>query len=83
VSVLESALAERADMLEAWRRGVFCELGAGDVDLAAFFSELAASAYEGWLVVEQDRVLGPDEDVRTAAEAQAGNRRWLAENAGL
>ena len=46
---------------EAWRRGVFCELGEGDVDLAAFFAELEAAGYEGWLVVEQDRIPRPGE----------------------
>jgi inosose dehydratase len=60
---------------------VFCELGAGDVDLAGFFAEL--DPYEGWLVVEQDWVPTPGDDVSTAAEAQVRNRRWLAEHAGL
>jgi inosose dehydratase len=83
LSVLESVVADRADMAEAWRRGVFCELGAGDIDLASFFRELAASGYSGWLVVEQDRVPRPDEDPGEAAAAQAENRRWLAEHAGL
>jgi inosose dehydratase len=68
---------------EAWRGGVFCELGSGDVDLAAFFAELGASRYSGWLVVEQDWVPGPDEDARGQIEAQARNRRWLQEHAGL
>jgi inosose dehydratase len=68
---------------EAWRGGVFCELGEGDVDLAAFFAELEPSGYSGWLVVEQDWVPGPDEDARGQIEAQARNRRWLSEHAGL
>ena len=42
--VLRGVLEDRAGMEEAWRRGVFCELGAGDVDLAAFFAELAGAA---------------------------------------
>jgi inosose dehydratase len=81
--VLEQVLADRADMAEAWRRGVFCELGAGDVDLPAFFDELAAVGYRGWLVVEQDRIPRADEDPSDAVEAQARNRRWLREHAGL
>src|SRR5207253_484361 len=55
-SILESVIADAADMQEAWRRRVFCELGTGDVDLAAFFAELAGSGYRGWLVVEQDLI---------------------------
>ncbi len=82
-SVLESVIADRAGVEEAWRRGVFCELGAGDVDLGAFLDELVAIGYTGWLVVEQDRILRPGEDPSEAAGAQARNRRWLTEHAGL
>ena len=82
-SILDSVIADAADMQEAWRRRVFCELGTGDVDLPAFFGELAASGYSGWLVVEQDLIPAPDEDEREAMAAQARNRRWLADVAGL
>jgi inosose dehydratase len=81
--VLQGVIADRADMTEAWRRGVFCELGTGDVDLAAFLAELAAGGYEGWLVVEQDRIPRPREDPAEAGAAQARNRRWLAAHGGL
>jgi inosose dehydratase len=83
LDVLRGVVADRADMPEAWRRGVFCELGTGDVDLAAFFSRLGQSGYSGWLVVEQDWVPGVDDRLEVAADAQARNRRWLAEHAGL
>jgi inosose dehydratase len=82
-SILDGVIADRAGMEEAWRRRVFCELGSGDVDLPAFFSELGASGYSGWLVVEQDLIPAPDEDEREAIEAQARNRRWLADVTGL
>ena len=83
LAILESVLADRADMEEAWRRGVFVELGTGDVDLGAFFRALAASGYSGWLVVEQDRIPRPDENAADAIEAQRRNRRWLTEHAEL
>ncbi len=82
-SILEGVIAERADMEEAWRRRVFCELGTGDVDLPAFFAEVAAVGYGGWLVVEQDLIPAPDEDAAEAIAAQARNRRWLRDVAGL
>src|SRR5581483_3258537 len=66
---------------EAWRGGVFCELGSGEADLVAFLAEL--DGYDGWLVVEQDWVPAPDADVGDQIEAQARNRRWLALAAGL
>ena len=41
--------AERADMISAWRRGLFCALGDGDVDLAGFCAELQATGTTaGW-----------------------------------
>lgn len=81
--VLAGVIADQADMPEAWRRGVFCELGTGDVDLSAFFAELARSGYSGWLVVEQDMVPQSAADAADAEAAQVRNRRWLAEHAGL
>jgi inosose dehydratase len=82
-AVLESVIADRAGMDEAWRRRIFCELGTGDVDLRAFFAELASTGYSGWLVVEQDLIPSPDEDAQDAMDAQARNRAWLTEVAGL
>jgi inosose dehydratase len=81
--VLAGVIADGADMPEAWRRGVFCELGTGDVDLDGFFAELARSGYAGWLVVEQDMVPQSPQDAADAEASQIRNRAWLAEHAGL
>ena len=81
--VLAGVIEDGADMPEAWRRGVFCELGTGDVDLDAFFAELSLSRYSGWLVVEQDTVPLSPQDVVDATSAQERNRTWLKEHAGL
>ena len=81
--VLAGVIADAADMPEAWRRGVFCELGTGDVDLDSFFAELSRSDYSGWLVVEQDMVPQSPQDAADAAASQVRNRAWLAEHAGL
>ena len=81
--ILAGIVADGADMPEAWRRGVFCELGTGDVDLDAFFAALAQSGYDGWLVVEQDMVPQSPQDAADAAESQRRNRRWLKEHAGI
>jgi inosose dehydratase len=81
--VLAGVIADGADMPEAWRRGVFCELGTGDVDLESFLAELTRSGYSGWLVVEQDMVPQSAEDAVAAEAAQVRNRIWLEEHAGL
>jgi inosose dehydratase len=80
LDVVRQVVEERADVLEGWRRGMFCELGAGDVDLAAVFDALRAAGYDGWVVVEQDRIPRPDEELRESAEAQVRNREWLREH---
>lgn len=81
--VLAGVIADGADMPEAWRRGVFCELGTGDVDLDAFFAELRHSGYSGWLVVEQDMVPQSPRAAADAEAAQVRNRAWLKEHASL
>ena len=43
---------------EALRRGVFCPLGEGDVDIGAVIDRAPGHDYTGWLVIEQDQALG-------------------------
>jgi inosose dehydratase len=61
-----------AGMAEAVRAGLFTELGAGSLDLDGVLATLAARSYDGWLMVEQDRSLGPP------SESAAIGRRVLA-----
>ncbi len=49
------------DYFESLRHGVFCELGKGDVNFPAVVAELRAANYQGWIVVEQDVLLGMGE----------------------
>lgn len=46
------------DYFESVGKGVFCELGKGDVDFSAFIAELHNRDYDGWIVVEQDVLPG-------------------------
>ncbi|MFS8572215.1 MAG: sugar phosphate isomerase/epimerase [Clostridia bacterium] len=62
------------------KEGVFVELGTGSLDLRAILDELKAAGYDGWLVVEQDRVVQPGEDTLAVA---VRNRRYLRETFGL
>jgi inosose dehydratase len=82
LDVLAGVKAERADTLTAWRRGLFCALGQGDVDLDAFCAGLTGRGYDGWVVVEQDRVLADLTAFEGAAHEQVANREWLKEHAG-
>jgi inosose dehydratase len=57
---------------DAVRAGIYRPLGDGDVDTAGIVTALERAGYDGWFVLEQDRVLtaepapggGPVEDVR-------------------
>jgi inosose dehydratase len=82
LDVLERVKAERADTLTAWRRGLFCGLGQGDADVERFCAALADRGYDGWVVVEQDRVLEDGGAFAAASAEQARNRHWLREHAG-
>jgi inosose dehydratase len=57
---------------QAVRDGLFTELGTGMLDLDGALAILAARGYDGWLMVEQDRAVGPP------SEAAAIGRRVLA-----
>jgi inosose dehydratase len=56
--VAARARAEQWDYFAAVRQGIFCELGKGAVDLAAVVAALTGTAYDGWVVVEQDVLPG-------------------------
>ena len=67
-------------MEDTWERGIFCDLGSGEVPIAHVVAELQASGYRGWAVVEQDRVLRPGELPDDAAATSLANRDYLAAN---
>ena len=70
-----AALRAAPDWAAAWPRNVFCQLGAGDVDLDGFLAAL--EGYDGWIVVEQDWVAQPGDDAEPQLAAQARNLAWL------
>jgi inosose dehydratase len=72
--VAARARAEGWDYFEAVRRGVFCELGKGEVDFPAVVAALRAVGYAGWIVVEQDVLPGTG----TPLESAQRNRAYLS-----
>jgi inosose dehydratase len=46
------------DYFQAVRKGIFCELGKGEVDFPSLMKELEKLGYDGWGVVEQDVLPG-------------------------
>jgi inosose dehydratase len=78
-SVIDAVIREGADMMEVWRRGAFCRLGSGDLDIDAILGGLRTRDYHGWLVVEQDMIPGADTPRDAAALDQDRNRAYLRE----
>jgi len=76
-SVIDEVIRERAGMMDVWRRGAFCPLGTGDLDIDAILNGLRALDYRGWLVVEQDVIPAPDSPTTAAALDQDRNRAYL------
>ena len=67
--------AEELDYFEAVAKGVFCELGRGDVDFPAVRDWLLRTGYTGYVTVEQDVVAG----LGSPFESAQRNRRYLAD----
>jgi inosose dehydratase len=65
------------DVETAWEQGLFCTFGEGEVDLTGVLARLAS--YEGWLVVEQDRIAVRVDDVATVREAERRNLEFVRE----
>lgn len=72
--VKEKVVENRTDFYEACGQGIFCNLGAGDVDFEAVKEVLVSGGYSGWCTVEQD--CDPTLDVSPLDDARA-NRQFL------
>ena len=77
LEVLRQVIEAGEGMEAVWRRGAFCELGTGDVDVEGFLAGVASFGYEGWIVVEQDTIPSVDVTFEDIATAQARNREFL------
>ena len=60
---------------QAWDHGLFCPFGEGTVDFAAVLAELGG--FDGWAVVEQDRVAVQLADLDSVRDVEAQNLRVL------
>jgi inosose dehydratase len=77
--VLERVRSSEVTVEEAWEQGLFCPLGEGAVDFDAVFAEL--EGYEGWAVVEQDRVAVRLDDLESVREIEVRNLALVRQTA--
>jgi len=57
---LTRVLSAGGGMREVWSSGSFVAFGEGDIDLAGVMDAVDARGFDGWIVVEQDVLNGPD-----------------------
>ena len=79
--VLNAARQNQAGYLEAVRRGVFCELGDGAVDLNKVIQDMIAGGYSGWAIVEQD--VDPRSAGVKPLESAIRSRQYLRDVIGI
>jgi len=77
--IASEARNKRWNYKEAIGKGVFCELGKGQIDFAAVTKTLQALGYEGWITVEQDVLPGMGEPRLSAKH----NREYLRTVTGI
>jgi inosose dehydratase len=73
--VKASVIASGTGFYEACGKGIFCNLGRGDVDFPTVRQVLVDAGYEGWCTVEQD--CDPTLDVSPVDDARI-NRAYLS-----
>jgi inosose dehydratase len=85
-AVLDRLRAGEIEMMQAWEAGLFCALGEGIVDVDGFLAATAGDGFDGWLVLEQDRVAVRDRDLDDVRGVEARNlqavRRALQQTGG-
>jgi len=69
--VLERVRARELSVEQAWEHGLFCPFGEGAVDFAAVLAEL--ETFDGWAVIEQDRVAVQVDDLESVREVEERN----------
>ncbi|KQS17666.1 sugar phosphate isomerase/epimerase [Frigoribacterium sp. Leaf186] len=74
VAELRRVLREGGGMREVWSSGAFVAFGQGDVDLDAVMTAVDRRDYDGWIVVEQDVLNGPDADLSEFRAARGADQ---------
>jgi inosose dehydratase len=62
---------------QAWGDGIFCPLGDGMVDLRAVLTLPELQDFEGWIVLEQDRVAVHPDELLAVRSVEQANLRYV------
>jgi inosose dehydratase len=64
-------------LAQAWAEGIFCPFGAGMVDFEAVLALPEIAGFDGWTVLEQDRVAVRAEDVAAVRAVEKQNLAFV------
>jgi inosose dehydratase len=71
--LLERVRSGELSVEAAWDGGLFCPMGEGLVDIAAVLALPQLQSFDGWIVLEQDRVSVSASDLEAVAAVEARN----------
>jgi inosose dehydratase len=77
-TVLARVRSQELTVEEAWERGLFCPFGEGSVHFEAVLSAPEMSAFGGWVVLEQDRVGVPIDELPAVRAVEERNLAVVA-----
>src|SRR5207249_11148236 len=69
--VLARVRARELSIEQAWGQGLFSPFGEGAVDFGAVLAEL--DTFDGWMVIEQDRVAVRVDDLESVCDVEVRN----------
>lgn len=72
---LQRVLRTGGGMSDVWSSGAFVALGAGDLDLEGVMNAVFSRGFDGWVVVEQDVLNGPDISLTDFRDQRAADQR--------
>lgn len=72
---LRRVLDAGGGMREVWSSGAFVAFGDGAIDLSTVMEAIEARGFDGWVVVEQDVLNGPDVALATFEHERAADQR--------
>ena len=61
------------DVERAWEEGLFCPFGEGEVDLPGVLAQPELESFDGWIVLEQDRIAVRADDVPAVRAVEQRN----------
>jgi inosose dehydratase len=76
-SLLARLRSGALQLAQAWVDGIFCPFGEGCVDFSAVLGLPALAGYDGWVVLEQDRVAVRPEDVAAVRAVEERNLAFV------